>query len=147
MDLAQPIQKNLHLSETQWKTVEDSNQHLLEPIVSAHRLRRMKGEKHPIIDFLFDYYHFKPSKLLEWTPGIGVYLKGSKAKDLVVKKGFNENQHGVFIDTHTFPADRMDGLNWTIDLLKQSFDRKPQFNCFGLHEWCMTSGTELKIGA
>lgn len=30
--------------------------------------------KDPIFNFLFEYYHFKPRILLQWTPGIEVYL-------------------------------------------------------------------------
>lgn len=28
----------------------------------------------PIFNFLFEYYHFKPRMLLQWTPGFDVYL-------------------------------------------------------------------------
>lgn len=28
----------------------------------------------PIFNFLFEYYHFKPRILLQWSPGINVYL-------------------------------------------------------------------------
>lgn len=28
----------------------------------------------PIFNFLFEYYHFKPRMLLQWTPGFDTYL-------------------------------------------------------------------------
>lgn len=30
--------------------------------------------KDPIFNFLFEYYHFKPRMLLQWTPGFDVHL-------------------------------------------------------------------------
>lgn len=30
--------------------------------------------KDPIFNFLFEYYHFKPRVLLQWTPGFDVHL-------------------------------------------------------------------------
>ena len=110
---------------------------ILKPIVEAHRKRSNRREKHPIIDFLFEYYHFKPAKLLEWSPGIGVNLSGSAIDQFAGKKGFTQTAHGVYINPDLFPTERIEGLDWTIELLKQTAKRKPAFNCFGLHEWCM----------
>ena len=115
----------------------DSNLTKLEWIVNAHRQRAIKNEKHPIIDFLFNYYHFKSSKLLQWSPGLGFYLNGNQADKFLIQKGFNRNHHGVFVDPLSFPSDRIAGLEWTINLLDKTLQNKPQFNCFGLHEWCM----------
>ena len=137
MDVAQQESANLYLNENEWAALQENTLQQLKPIVSAHRQRRITGVKHPIIDFLFEYYHFKASKLLEWTPGIGVYLLGKQANKLASRRGFHQSDTGVFVDPQYFPVGRIVGLDWTINLLEQTLNRKPQFNCFGLHEWCM----------
>ena len=131
------LDHSVYLEEKVWQRQESELCEQLQPIVEAHRQRRISGVKHPVIDFLFEYYHFKAPKLLEWTPGIGVYLLGQQANKFVTKRGFNQNEYGVFINPNSFPTDRIDGLDWTINMLLQTFSRKPQFNCFGMHEWCM----------
>ncbi len=131
------LDHSAYLEEKVWLQQESEIYEQLNPIVAAHRQRRINGEKHPIIDFLFDYYHFKPSKLLDWTPGIGTYLLGKKARKFSNRKEFNFDETGVFVDPTSFPSERIAGLDWVINLLEQTLNRKPQFNCFGLHEWCM----------
>jgi hypothetical protein len=47
------------------------------------RLRRMsRQQKHPVHDFLFEYYSFRPAHLCRWTPGFGVVLEGATHEDL-----------------------------------------------------------------
>ncbi len=47
------------------------------------RLRRMsRHEKHPVYDFLFEYYSFRPAHLLRWTPGFGVTLEDATREDV-----------------------------------------------------------------
>ena len=137
MDTAIQTKTLCNLSEPEWQELNQVNHDKLEHIVTAHRQRAINGEKHPIIDFLFQYYHFKPAKLLQWTPGINCYLLGDEADQFLTQKGFSKNNQGVYVDPLSFPPDRMPGLEWTINLLEKTLARKPQFNCFGLHEWCM----------
>ena len=131
------LDHSVYLQEKAWLAQQAKNTQVLQPMIMAHRQRRLNGEKHPIVDFLFDYYHFKPSKLLQWSPGIGLYLTGSQTDKFLTQKGFNRSNHGVFVDPLSFPCDRIAGLEWTINLLDKTLKNKPQINCFGLHEWCM----------
>ena len=41
-----------------------------------------RGEKHPVHDFLFEYYSFRPAHLLRWTPGADVLLEGASPGEL-----------------------------------------------------------------
>ena len=41
-----------------------------DPLVAL----RMRGEKHPVQDFLFGYYTHSPAALQRWHPGAGVVL-------------------------------------------------------------------------
>ncbi|WP_110206023.1 3-methyladenine DNA glycosylase [Nocardioides daejeonensis] len=79
----------------------------LSPYVAPHLARRQAGQKHPIHDFLFQYYSFRPAQLMRWRP------PGR-------------------LDTKTRPI-----AETTLRLLKATMAREGNFSCFGLHEWAM----------
>ena len=125
------------VAESQWMSRKQKHDELLRTIVNDHQQRKFEGEKNPIIDFLFEYYHFKPAKLLSWSPGIGVTLAGNQTSSFLSTKHFCKSKAGVYVNPCSFPMQRMVGLKWVIDLLESTQSRKPGFGCFGLHEWCM----------
>lgn len=102
----------------------------LAPYVEPHLERRSRGEKHPVHDFMFSYYSFRPAQLLTWHPG------------------FPASGDADLLDRHR-PL-----LTATMTLLAATTNRPPQFGCFGLHEWAMVHGTSstrhpvpLRLGA
>ena len=125
------------VAENKWLLQRRKHIQRLSPVVNEHRERAQNGCKHPVIDFLFEYYHFKPAKLLDWSPGIGVTLAGDQSLDFLSKNYFCKSNLGVFVNPSCFPKNRCAGLNWIINLLQATQLRKPSFGCFGLHEWCM----------
>lgn len=131
-----PLQNSV-MQEHEWIARQRSHLESLSFIVNAHLRRAIKNEKHPIIDFLFEYYHFKPAKLLDWSPGLGVHLAGKQALKFLERNCFQISDLGVSISPAGFPVKRLTGLEWVIDLLESTQQRKPAFGCFGLHEWCM----------
>ena len=42
--------------------------------VEPHLARRRRAQKHPVWDFLFDYYRFRPTHLKKWHPGANTVL-------------------------------------------------------------------------
>ena len=44
--------------------------------------RRRTGVKHPVADFLFTYYSYRPAQLRRWHPGAGVVLADADPSDL-----------------------------------------------------------------
>lgn len=90
----------------------------LEPIVDPHVARQSRGEKHPVYDFLFEYYSFRPSWLLRWGPGFGAQAEGSD-------------------DPGPFQVHRLDAARYLLKLLETTAERPARFGCFGLHEWAM----------
>jgi hypothetical protein len=101
-------------------TAEQAYGARLLPIVEAHRARQARHEKHPVIDFLFDYYTHRPAQLLRYSPGLG--------------------HAGV----PPFPAERRAAAEWVITLLDATLNRPPQFGCHGLHEWAMVFAGEAR---
>src|SRR5262245_682863 len=50
---------------------------------ATDRLRRASlRQKHPVYDFLFKYYSFRPAHLLRWSPGADVTLEGATHDDV-----------------------------------------------------------------
>ena len=102
---------------------------------------------HPILNFLFDYYHFDRRALLRWTPGAGITLDGvSKLRDqkmLWLGNGcaFSRDGHAVYDAAHASASVRRN-LAGSAEILRNTALRPPRLNCFGLHEWAMLYGGE-----
>lgn len=94
------------------------------------------GGSHPVFDFLFDYYFYRPALLRRWSPGVDVLLRDALPGD-IGWKSFRERDGGLILDTETFPPHRKPYLNWAVNFLSATGGREPQFGCFGLHEWAM----------
>ena len=95
-----------------------------------------RGQKHPVYDFLFEYYSFRPAHLLRWTPGFGVALDGATRADVAWAE-FVPGDGGLILPASAFPAHRVSYLRWAVGYLDAVLAREPSFACFGLHEWAM----------
>ncbi len=124
------------LAEPQWRERARAHNERLQPFVSAHLERRSRARKHPVWDFLFEYYSFKPTHLLRWSPGAQVLLAGD-ASELLARKEFHVEAHGARLDLSRFPPQRAQALGSAIELLRSTQSRPPFHGCFGLHEWAM----------
>lgn len=95
--------------------------------------RRSRHTRHPVYDFLFEYYSFRPAQLLRWSPGPGVILESAEMTD---GAGVWESARGG-LRLKAFPDSRREFVDWAINFLSSTADRSPNFSCFGLHEWAM----------
>ncbi len=121
----------------EWQDLRISYLHQVEPWLQQHQIRRAAGKKHPVYDFLFEYYSVRPARLREWTPGIGVVLEGAGREDVFSDRAWHFTEEGAWIDCEQFPQRRLDSLLWVIGLLRAINNQKANFGCFGLHEWAM----------
>ncbi|MGL6095323.1 MAG: 3-methyladenine DNA glycosylase [Fimbriiglobus sp.] len=100
------------------------------------RVRRAGGgEKHPVHDFLFEYYSFRPGHWLRWSPGVGVRLEDAADTDWPAVAVRCDG--GAVVPAAAFPDHRRTYLQWAIRYLDATGRRDPVFGCFGLHEWAM----------
>ena len=89
------------------------------------RLRRMsRRQKHPVYDFLFEYYSFRPAHLLRWTPGFGVVLESATRDDNLWSE-FQPTNGGLTLPAAAFPAHRVDYLRWAVEYLHATLNREP----------------------
>jgi hypothetical protein len=109
------------LDEQTWRSRSASHRARVDSYVQPHLERRQAGAKHPVHDFLFTYYSFRPAQLREWHPGFDVVLAGS-------------DRAPVDID---FVSARRPLIDSICDLLVATASRQSNFGCFGLHEWAM----------
>jgi len=125
------------LEPGQWQAREANHRARFADIVAGRRDRQSRREKHPIEDFLFEYYRFRPAALEKWTPGIGVWMED--ADDFLQRAHFTSDPAtgAVGLPAAGVPEKRRAGARWICDLLKRTAARRPMFGCSGLHEWAM----------
>jgi hypothetical protein len=142
------------LDRAAWQARADAHAARVDAWVQPHLARRRTGHKHPVHDFLFDYYSQRPAALRRWHPGYGTTLLDAPEYDGV--KGYARvvrgRKHHSGAETGAFDL----GLSVTADhlasqqaligsirrLLVATAGRTPTLGCFGLHEWAMVHGTD-----
>jgi hypothetical protein len=124
------------LAEAAWRTRREAYLARVRPWAEDRVQRMARHEKHPVRDFLFEYYSFRPAHLQRWSPGYGVPLEGATARDLGWAE-FEACDGGVVLNASAFPAHRVSYLKWAVEYLTAVSAREPAFGCFGLHEWAM----------
>ena len=123
------------LARSQWRDREAAHAARADALASEHLARRSRGEKHPIEDFLWEYYSLRPGTLRRWHPGAGIVLA-----DTDERAGWKHHRvtgEGVTLDVDAFLADRGRAVRFVHDLLVATASRPPHLACFGLHEWAM----------
>jgi hypothetical protein len=130
------------LSANIWHTYRDAHYSIVDPWIAPRLERRARQEKHPVDDFLFEYYPISPKKLRNWHPGLGVELEAT-ALDF---EELGDSRY-VFSDDVISISDSW--LDESLNLFEKikSFlaitnSRPARSGCFGLHEWAMVLGLE-----
>ncbi len=102
-----------------------------------HQARAARGEKHPVWDFLMEYYAFRPAWLRRWHPGPDVELAGEGAREFLRWSEYVETPEGVTLSLAALSEGRRTYVTWLRDFLAAVRSRPPFFGCHGLHEWAM----------
>lgn len=125
------------LARDKWHAQQAAYTGRVGPLLAPHLSRRAAGESHPIEDFLFTYYVYRPNQLRRWHPGIGIDLHD--AGDAPHRDWpFYRTHDGVLsIDADDFAQRRKGILKFVRRLMRSSIDRAPSYGCFGMHEWAM----------
>ena len=133
---AQPIRPDQSLPRAAWEAARAAYLGRVRPLADDRIRRASRGAKHPVHDFLFEYYSFRPAHLLRWSPGADVLLEGASSADREWNE-FEPADGGVVLPATRFPAHRLDYVRWAADYLAAVAGREPAFACLGLHEWAM----------
>jgi hypothetical protein len=123
------------LTRGEWQARREAHCERVAPWVEPRLARRRVGLRHPVDDFLFEYYQFRPGQLLRWHPGPGVLLQ-APVEHLSGSVGFREEAGWVGVDRAS--VGRQAGLLAGIRaLLGATAARRPRIGCSALHEWAM----------
>ncbi|WP_157574778.1 3-methyladenine DNA glycosylase [Jiangella muralis] len=127
------------LAEEEWRARLLAHEARVDALVGPHLSRRRAGRTHPVHDFLFTYYSFKPAQLRRWHPGTGVVLAGSPPH--ASWPGYEARRSGVAVGAAMVER-RASTVEWVRGLLAATASRPAHTGCFGLHEWAMVYRTQ-----
>lgn len=134
------------LTNQQWLSLASEHRNRVLKYTEPYRKRKSKGESHPVLDFLFSYYSFSIGRLESWHPSLGTHLEiDGDSPSSFLDKHYSRSSHYLFHDTAKLSKERLDSIQWMINLLENTRDRSPIFSCFGMHEWAMVyQGHEIR---
>lgn len=129
------------LSRAEWTARAENHGERARKHTGPARNRRDRGQAHPIMDFLFEYYPFGFSLLEKWQPRVGTAIEWT-GENTPPPAPFSERFHvveGGFLtpDPRGLSDKERRRLEWIVELLEATRDRAPNFGCHGLHEWAM----------
>lgn len=127
----------LALSEDDWQRRQSEHRERIDRWIAPHLARARQQQAHPVYDFLFSYYAYRPAQLRRWGPGIGVELCGPAAESFLANSGYHRTASGAEVDPTRVTAKRREFIHWLIHLLNETAGRAGFFGCSGLHEWAM----------
>ena len=128
------------LSEQEWRTRQTAHREHVSAWTEPHRRRQRQQRKHPVLDFLFTYYSFRPAHLERWQPGVGVVLENGA--EFLRRRGFAETADGVALDPAALTDKQRGTAEFVLGLLSATASRQARLGCFGLHEWAMVYRTD-----
>jgi hypothetical protein len=125
------------LPEDVWRRARINHRNRVAKWTADRVERASRGIRHPVYDFLFEYYSFRPAYLARWSPGANVVLGGADPAQTDWPADFVSVDGGACIPARTFPRHRFPYLSWAAMYLARIAERPASFCCFGLHEWAM----------
>jgi hypothetical protein len=130
------------LTESDWLARRAAHEARVRTWTDAHQARVARGEKHPVYDFLFTYYAFRPAWLRRWHPGPDLALAGETAQEFLRWPEYRAQTTAggvalVAVDPAMLPAHRRTFVTWLRTMLAATQTRPAFYGCHGLHEWAM----------
>lgn len=122
------------LEAESWRAAARAHEARVAPAIDPYLERRRIGTSHPVDDFLFSYYSYRPAQLRRWHPGYGVAL--ADAPEYADVKGYRVDGGIARVSPDVLDS-RGRLLTDTHRLLTATARRSAHFGCFGMHEWAM----------
>jgi hypothetical protein len=125
------------LAPADWRARQAAHQGRADDLTRARRERAATGRTHPVEDFLFTYYPFRPGLLRRWHPGADVVLVDAAADERAGWKWYRSQGTTSRVDDAAFAGANGRSIAFITALLSRTAGRPGNFGCFGLHEWAM----------
>ncbi|MDQ1128666.1 3-methyladenine DNA glycosylase [Microbacterium sp. SORGH_AS_0888] len=123
------------LDRAEWRDREAAHVDRADGLTAGRRERAARGATHPVDDFLYTYYSYKPSLLRRWHPGGGTVL--ADGDERASWRWYRPRPEGVEVDEDAFRRERGPLLRAVAGILSATAGREAGFGCFGMHEWAM----------
>ncbi|WP_404430123.1 3-methyladenine DNA glycosylase [Microbacterium lacus] len=121
----------------QWRALEQQHHARADALTAGRRARAARGQTHPVDDFLYNYYSYKPAVLRRWHPGLDTRLQDAAAEPRAQWRWYSTEQNDVVVDSAAFVAEKSLMLTGIHNILRSTANGRAQYGCFGLHEWAM----------
>ncbi|HEX2857956.1 MAG TPA: 3-methyladenine DNA glycosylase [Propionibacteriaceae bacterium] len=139
--MSAPAAPQVLVGRDEWQRAREAHQQRARELLGPVVARRRRGERHPVEDFLFDYYSVRPGQLVAWHPGVHRVLEDAEGEFGSLR--FHRATDGrVEVDAAGVLARRGDTVAWVERLLGAVRGRPASFGCFGMHEWAMVYGLD-----
>lgn len=133
----------MQLDRDFWLAERAFHQSVISPWVQPRLDRKSRQEKHPVDDFLFEYYPISPGKVLAWHPGFGVQLDALPDDVEFFSSKFYELVDGKISLRNSYVETTYEAAMKAIEFLELTRGRPAVNGCFGLHEWAMVLGQDV----
>jgi hypothetical protein len=130
------------LNAAEWRVRAQTHLERVHRWTVPYRERRSRGERHPVYDFLFQYYTYSPGKLEAWHPAVGEVLADSAEGRERFRPPLYRRAHNGLIrrDVSVLRDKDLDRQRSSVSLLVATQRQFPNFGCYGVHEWAMVYG-------
>jgi hypothetical protein len=126
------------LTFTAWHARAASHLECVQQWTLPYKERRSRHEKHPVHDFLFQYYMYSPGKLEAWHPAPLESLADSpQARDRFGAPEYRADAGVLTRDLGALSHKGREQLHEVVDVLVATQSRPANFGCYGVHEWAM----------
>ena len=124
-------------SRVGWQHQASTHRQIVAQWTSGRLSRRAVGQKHPVDDFLFDYYPISPAKLATWFPAFDSALEAQPEDICEFNERFYEFANGAIQLREEWLADHEPKARYAVEFLSRVIAREAKVGCHALHEWAM----------
>ena len=129
------------LTPTAWRARAQAHLERVQRWTVPHRERRSRQERHPVYDFLFQYYMYSPAKLEAWHPSAGEVLADSPEGRVRFGPPSYRAEDGLIRrDLSVLSDEDLDRQRSVVKMLIATQRQPANLGCFGVHEWAMVYG-------
>jgi hypothetical protein len=128
------------LERSEWTERMRSHAARADTLTAARRHRAARGQTHPVDDFLYTYYSYKPSLLRRWHPGREVVLRDATDAPHRGWRWYRVEDDAVVADGAAFLSEKAPLARAIRGILASTLGRAGSYGCFGMHEWAMVYG-------
>ncbi len=142
LQVPEEISRYRRLTPGEWRAEKAAYEQAVDEITEPYLEQKSRQRTDPVMDFMFTYYSFSPSRLHNWSPGTGTLLEEASEDSAFQDDAYARSGKDIYLDPALFPVRKLRGLRWMISLLEAVENRPPNLNCCGMHEWAMVYETD-----